>query len=216
MSDRINVYRGDPTPVSLEVLGNYSSSEVFFGAHGDVDRELSTPLLISIADGSITKNYNSITECTTFIFTIPKTDTQSLTNNRLYYDLVNFDTSVTLLDGVITLKKDVVTPYNGTIVPSTLLTSLITVERPSTSGVLLFNVSSLSAVYENTLAGDTVTVKGNHDLGDNSVQFKSGVNWDWRRRPTISSDSVLGTFSDNNIPVDVNFVGDVEITNSNA
>ena len=69
-------------------------------------------------------------------------------------------------------------------------------------------------VYDNTVSGDLVIVKGNHNVGDNSIQLKDGVNWKFLGNPTISSDSSNFTFKDSASTVDVYFDGDVNIVNT--
>lgn len=70
-------------------------------------------------------------------------------------------------------------------------------------------------VYSNTESGDLVIVKGNHDVGDNSIELKDGVNWEFKGYPTISSDSANGTFKDGGVAVGVHFDSDVRIVNTN-
>ncbi len=68
-------------------------------------------------------------------------------------------------------------------------------------------------VYSNTESGDLVIVKGNHNVGDNSIQLKDGVNWEFKGMPRITSTSTDGIFKDGGIPVEINFDGRVEIQN---
>lgn len=73
--------------------------------------------------------------------------------------------------------------------------SKIVVMKSTSSGVGLIGLDSLLDVYANTVAGDLVTVyPGTYNIGDNSIQLKDGVNWNFIGRPTIISDSVNGTF----------------------
>ena len=74
----------------------------------------------------------------------------------------------------------------------------------------------LLEVYDNTVSGDLVVVKGNHDIVNNSIQLKNGVNWEFKGYPIISSDSANGTFIDSNAIVDVHFSGDLIIENTNG
>jgi hypothetical protein len=70
-------------------------------------------------------------------------------------------------------------------------------------------------VYANTVAGDLVVIQGNHDIGDNSIQLKEYVNWHFVGSPTISSDSVNGTFI--GIPhtnSNVRFIGKPSVVNT--
>jgi hypothetical protein len=91
-----------------------------------------------------------------------------------------------------------------------------TIDVFKTDGTIV-TFTDLTLIYANTVAGDLVTVNnGSHDIGDNSIQLKDGVNWLFRGNPTISSDAVAGTFYDNSVIVDVQFQGNVIITNSNG
>jgi hypothetical protein len=69
-------------------------------------------------------------------------------------------------------------------------------------------------VYDNTTSGDLVIVKGNHDIGDNSIHLKDGVNWLFMGNPTISSDSSNGTIKDGGVDIDTHFQGKLTIQNS--
>lgn len=79
----------------------------------------------------------------------------------------------------------------------------------------VIGVDSLLDVQDMVESGDMIKVyPGTYDIGDNSIQLKDGVNWEFRGTPTISSDSVLGTFSDNGVVVAVYFDGKVSIINT--
>ena len=75
---------------------------------------------------------------------------------------------------------------------------------------------SLLDLYDNTVSGDTVIVKGNHDIGNNSIQLKDGVNWQFIGNPTISSDSANGTFKDGGVSALVMFDNSVNILNTSS
>jgi len=80
----------------------------------------------------------------------------------------------------------------------------------------VISLTDLTEVYENTVSGDLVTVNpGTYNIGNNSIQLKDGVNWNFIGVPTISSDSANGTFIDAGIAVDVNFNGKLVIVNTN-
>ncbi len=78
-------------------------------------------------------------------------------------------------------------------------------------------VDSLTDVYANTVDGDLIEVRGNHDIGDNSIQLKDGVNWKFIGNPKIETTAdyvfdVSNTSMVNQIYVE--FFGDVNLISS--
>ena len=83
--------------------------------------------------------------------------------------------------------------------------SKIVIMKPTASGVGLIGVDSLLDVYDNTVAGDLVTVyPGTYDMGTDNLKLKPGVTLQRVGNPTITSDNATGTI----VAVDSN--GDIE------
>ncbi len=101
-------------------------------------------------------------------------------------------------------------------------TSPIIIQRMrSDSKINTDGYTSLTEIYKNTIAGDLVIVyPGTYDIGNNSIQLKDGVNWQFIGKPTISSDSVNGTFDATSAteenPIICTFNGKVKILNTNG
>jgi len=66
-------------------------------------------------------------------------------------------------------------------------------------------------VYDNTDSGDFVIVKGNHDIGENSIQLKDGVNWEFIGNPNIMCECDYGLFNDGGQVIDIHFNGNVSL-----
>ncbi len=95
--------------------------------------------------------------------------------------------------------------------------SKIVVMKSNTSGVGLIGLGSLLDVYDNTKAGDMVTVyPGTYDIGDNTIILKDGVRWMFIGKPTITSNSPNGTFTDNGLVINVEAEGDAEVINTSG
>lgn len=78
-------------------------------------------------------------------------------------------------------------------------------------------VDSLMDVEDQAQSGDLVIVfPGTYDIGDNSIQLKDGVNWKFEPGVTVSSDSVNGTVTDNNVEVNCHFRGQPKLINTSS
>lgn len=208
----IEIIRGDDVTVTLYLLGDYTSKTAYFTVKEKDDLTGVRYIDLSTSSG-IAATYDDTR--TKFIMTIPKANTSGLTFNWMVYDLT-FDEDTTKITGKVKLIHEYRSPTDSTVIPDTFATSSIVVQRPTASGVTLFNVSAIEDVYDETTSGDLVIVKKDQDAGDNLVQLKDGVNWVFMGNPTIAGDSASGTYGDANSAVNVHFSGDVNITNSNG
>jgi len=82
---------------------------------------------------------------------------------------------------------------------------------------VIAQTNELSQVYDKSVNADYILVhSGVYDLGNNSIQFRNGVDWHFAPNVTISSDSANGTFKDNGVNVSLSFSGNPNIINTNG
>jgi len=75
----------------------------------------------------------------------------------------------------------------------------------------------LPAIAAAATTGQLIVVgPGTYALGSEQIILKTGVNWEFKGFPTISSSHANGTFYDNNVNVQVKFEGEPVITNTNG
>lgn len=97
-----------------------------------------------------------------------------------------------------------------TLVSKSLCDSIITVGQ---SGMF----QDLISANDSATAGQTIFVSsGTYNLGNEGIQLKDGVNWQFMLGVTVNSDFDGGTFYDNNIGITTMWSGEPTIVNSNG
>jgi hypothetical protein len=107
----IKVFRGDKTNIELQLTGDLTNVEIAFGA--TASKELTAARLIYIENSKIVKSFNAETNKTNISFVLEKEATWSLEYNKLFAEIVDLTNDKTLLESIIMINKDAITPFNG-------------------------------------------------------------------------------------------------------
>lgn len=78
-------------------------------------------------------------------------------------------------------------------------------------------VDSLTEVYDASVSGDLVEVgPGTYDIGDNHIQLKDGVNWQFAAGVTITGTNTTAVFNDDGQDIHLQWAGNPTIRNTNG
>ena len=136
----IKIIRGDDNTVTIRLFGDYSSDTAYFTIKED--RVLTSDRItdLSTSNGIVSSYSNNYT---TFVITVPKEDTQSLTTKILVWDL-NIDSVDTPIQGDVNFIWDVRTPYDGLPSPEdTVRYALVDTSGFTENDVLVFDGTNL-------------------------------------------------------------------------
>jgi hypothetical protein len=162
------IRRGDDIDIVFTIDGDYSSKVISF--IGKRTKELTASRIlekVSTDTDELETVYTEATDQSEITVHILQVDTQSLTDEFLYFDIFNDTDNETPIHGKLWLLADVQTPYDGSFVPPSGV--------PASSGGVLIGTTAERLAYGLTLAEDDAIVWT--DTDENTPYFWNGTEW---------------------------------------
>jgi hypothetical protein len=162
------IRRGDDIDLIFTLDGDYSSDTISFIAKATKDLTATRVLEKASSDNTeLELDYSESLDKTTITVHLLQADTQSLTDEFLYFDIFNDTDNETPIHGKLWLLADVQTPYDGSFVPPSGV--------PSSSGGVLIGTTAERVAYGADLGVDDAITW--IDTDENTAYFWNGTEW---------------------------------------
>lgn len=201
--------RGDDQNLVFLVNGDYSAKAILFTAKRD--KTLTSARILQKentlgggGDTELTVAYDSSTLKSTITVKILETETQSLTDEFLYFDVYNDTGNETLVWGKLWILSDVRTPYDSGTAPNNsvpILSKSIYIEI--VNGIITeelyygFTTNPTSSV-DSDASYDTLTILSSGELELTGIPDSNNRDWDlidWVDENTLTISWSLGKFT---------------------